>query len=98
MSENSKIPEEIIPFLKIILYFTFYISEVNEEKKSLTRYLRPEYLRKVIGTQKDDYEQALSWAVEHQDYEFRTVLPDIKFSNEDCLKLLRIFLSHIRAL
>lgn len=98
MNENSMIPEEIAPFLRIILYFTFHISEINEEKKSLTRYLRPEYLRKVIGTQKDDFERALAWSVEHPNCAFRDVLPDIKFSNEDCVKLLGIFLSHIRAL
>lgn len=98
MNDNLMIPGELAPFLRIILYFAFHISEVNEEKKSLARYLRPEYLRKVIGDQKDDYIQALSWALEHPNCIFRELLPDIKFSNEDCVKLLGIFLTHIRAL
>jgi hypothetical protein len=89
------VPEDKAPFLRIILYFTFHISEVSEQRNSLVRYLRPEYLRKVVGTQKADYVNALSWAVEHPDLVFRELLPDIKFSNEDCIQLLKIFLSHI---
>lgn len=98
MSNITIIPENIVPFVRIILYFTFHISEVNEEKSSLTRYLRPAYLEKVIGEQKDDFVHALTWAVEHPDCAYREVLPEVEFSNEDCVKLLRIFLSHIQAL
>jgi len=96
MGSAIVIPEEVAPFLKIVLYFTYHISEVDE--KSLLRYLRPEFLRKVVGRQRADYECALSWAVEHSDAEFQTLLPDIKFSNTECLKLLRFFLLNIRSL
>lgn len=98
MSNDIMIPVSIIPFIKVILYFTFHISDVDEEKKSLARYLRPEYLKKVVGGQKDEYLQALIWAVEHPDFAYRGLLPEIEFSNEDCVKLLRIFLSHIQKL
>lgn len=96
MENNSDIPDEVIPFLRIILYFTFHISEVNEEKKSLTRYLRHEYLNRVVGEQKEDFIRSLSWALDNPNKQYKAVLPGIKFSNEDCVKLLGIFLSHMR--
>lgn len=96
MENNSAIPDEVIPFLRIILYFTFHISEVNEEKKSLIRYLRPDYLSRVVGEQKEDFVRSLSWVVDNPNKPYKELLPDIRFSNEDCVKLLSIFLSHMR--
>jgi hypothetical protein len=98
INDESMVPEDKAPFLRIILYFTFHISDVNEEKRSLSRYLRPEYLRKLVGVQVADYEDALSWALEHPDYAYSELLPDIQFSNEECVRLLEVFLVHIRAL
>jgi hypothetical protein len=98
MQSLADIPEHIIPYLKIILYFCFHISEVNEEKQSLARYLRPEYLTRVVGDQRAAFLEALSWAIEHPENPYREVLPDIRFSDEDCLKLLQIFFSHIKSL
>ncbi|MFT0737353.1 hypothetical protein [Ralstonia wenshanensis] len=95
---SNEIPAEIVPFLKIILYFAYHVQEVDETQKSLGRYLRPEYLKKVVGAQADDYDKALSWSIEHSHLAYRDVLPDVALSNEDCIKLMGLFRKHIRAL
>lgn len=95
---STEIPAHIVPFLKIVLYFAYHIQEVDENKKSLSRYLRPEYLSKVIGAQAEDYDKALTWSIEHPNLAYRNVLPDIALSNDDCVKLMEVFRRHIRAL
>ena len=96
MKNTNGIPEEYIPYLKTILHFTFYISSVNAKKKSLGRFLRRDYLRKVVLDHQKQYLEALTWATEHPDHSYNELLSGIEFSNQDCLKLFQIFIDHIR--
>ena len=98
MGQPNEIPDAVVRYLQTLLYVCYHISEVDVEKKSLAGYLRPEYLAKVVGNERAAYVQALSWVTDHPEYPYRELLPNIRFSNEDCVKLLQIFLSHIKTM
>jgi hypothetical protein len=101
MDYNTDIPEEIYKYLLPFLVATYRISSADPKKPSLHGLLERSYLQKWIGERRVLFIPALRWALEHPDRDYQVFLPEgarERFSNEDCVKLLALFLRSLEHL
>lgn len=93
---ETDIPEEIyLKLLPFICITDSIRSSVDPTEFSLGHVLKRDYLRRWFGDRYTQFMPALKWAVEHPEKNYHVFVDDrhkARFTNEDCMKLMKLFL------
>jgi len=78
-----------------VLYNLYHTHDLNSSE-----YFNVLYERLTYGSTGQDIEQsikALEWAMEHKDYNFREILPNMKFSNDYIIRFMDKYLRMLKS-
>jgi hypothetical protein len=92
---ETDIPQEVYLRLLPLFYAMRKVSAVDVRRPSVADLLGRKSLREWLGHNQQPIIVALKWALTHPDKDYRVFLQDddrLRFTNQDCLKMLGLFL------
>ena len=95
MQRLDQIPNQYLPYLMTVLEVVPYLNGIDENNGTVQRFIRREHLKKLVRGDRVEFLEALKWAEKHPDLPYRDLYDIDEFSNEECVKLFKIFAKYV---
>lgn len=95
MKTLDLIPSKYLLHLRTVLEVTPYLTGIDEENGTVQRFIRRKHLKKLVRNDRVETLEALEWAQKHPHLPYRDLYDVGDFSNEDCVKLFKIFEKYV---